>query len=166
MIREIITYPNKLLLEKSEDIVSFDESLHTLLDDMYETMIHLNGVGLAGIQIGVKSNLLIINLPDEEGNQHKEDLIEVINPKIVDYSGEQFREEGCLSVPGFEAIIKRYENITVEYFDRYANKIIKDYQGYLSVAWQHEMDHLNGSLFVQKLSIIDNKKFKKHVKKK
>ena len=154
-----------MLFTDSKDIEDFNGELHTLLDDMYEAMMYANGVGLAGIQVGVALNVLIINLPNMEDVIDKKDLIEVINPKIVSSSGEQFKEEGCLSVPGFLATVKRYEDVVVEYYDRLGNKIIKEARGFLAVAFQHEMDHLRGSLFVQRLSILENKKFKKQYKK-
>jgi peptide deformylase len=164
LIRKIISYPNELLFQDSLDVVSFDNTLHTLLDDMYETMIESNGVGLAGIQVSEKLNILIINLPNKDNIQDKEDLIEAINPIIIDSSGEQYNEEGCLSVPGFDAIVKRYEYIKVQYYNRFGEKIVQNYTEFLAVAWQHEMDHLKGGLFIQKLSILDRKKFKKYLK--
>jgi len=163
MTRDIITYPNKILFQDSIDVIHFDEKLHVLLDDMYETMIHNSGVGLAAIQIGEAINAVIINLPNEDGEQYKEDLIEAINPKIIQHDGEQYREEGCLSVPNFQAKIKRFNNITIEYYDRFGKKNIQQANEYLAVAWQHELDHLTGSLFIEKLSIIDRKNFKKYL---
>jgi len=165
MIREILTYPNEILFTDSQDVEHFDGELHTLLDDMYETMMHANGVGLAGIQVGVALNVLIINLPNIDNIIEKKDLIEVINPKITSSSGEQFNEEGCLSVPGFLATVKRYEDIVVEHYDRFGKKITLETTDFLAVAFQHEMDHLRGSLFIQRLSILENKKFKKQYKK-
>lgn len=165
MIREVITYPNKLLREKSEDVVEFGDELHTLLDDMYETMISQNGVGLAAIQVAVPLNVLVINLPNDEDTQDKEDLIEAINPVITHKDGIQTFSEGCLSVPGFHEDVKRAEHIVVEYFDRFGEKKSMEANGFLAVAWQHEMDHLLGHLFIEKLSIIKRKKFEKEYKK-
>jgi peptide deformylase len=166
MIREVITYPNKLLREKSKDVEKFDEELHTLLDDMYETMIDQNGVGLAAIQVAVPLNVLIINFPNEEDIQDKEDLIEAINPVITHKDGEQVFMEGCLSVPGFNEEVKRAQHIIVEYYDRDGNKKVMESEDFLAVAWQHEMEHLAGHLFIENLSIIKRKKFEKEWKKK
>lgn len=166
MIREVITYPNKLLRTKSEDVEKFDEELHTLLDDMYETMIAQNGVGLAAIQVAIPLNILIINLPNEEEIQDKQDLIEAINPVITHKDGEQVFTEGCLSVPGFTEDIKRAQHIIVEYFNRDGQKQTMECEGFLAVAWQHEMEHLAGHLFIENLSIIKRKKFEKEWKKK
>jgi peptide deformylase len=166
MLREIITYPNPLLRKKSKDVLKFDEELHTLLDDMYETMIENSGVGLAAIQVGLPLNILIINLPNEEDVQEKEDLIEAINPKITHKDGVQIFTEGCLSVPGFNEDVKRAQHIVVEYFDRFGNAHIMEAEDFLAVAWQHEMEHLQGHLFIEHLSIIKRRKFEKEWKKK
>ena len=166
MIREVITYPNKLLRTKSKDVVKFNLELHTLLDDMYETMIAENGVGLAAIQVGIPLNILIINLPSEEEDiQEKENLIEAINPVITHKDGTQVFLEGCLSVPGFNEEVKRAQHIVVEYFSRDGEKQTMEAQDFLAVAWQHEMEHLAGHLFIENLSFIKRKKFEKEWKK-
>ncbi len=166
MIREVITYPNKLLRLKSEDVKQFDIELHTLLDDMYDTMMHQGGVGLAAIQIAIPLNVLIINIPNKEDIQDKNDLIEAINPVITHKDGTQVYTEGCLSVPGFSEDVTRAQHIVIEYFDRDGNKKIMEAEGFLAVAWQHEMEHLAGHLFIENLSIIKRKKFEKEWKKK
>jgi len=166
MIREVITYPNKLLRTKSKDVVKFDSELHTLLDDMYDTMIVENGVGLAAIQVGIPLNILIINLPSEEEDiQEKENLIEAVNPVITHKDGSQLFLEGCLSVPGFNEEIKRAQHIIVEYFNRNGEKQTMEAEDFLAVAWQHEMEHLAGHLFIENLSVIKRKKFEKEWKK-
>jgi peptide deformylase len=165
MIREIVTYPDKRLKEQSQDVVKFDEELHTLLDDMYDTMLAKEGVGLAAIQIGVPLNVLIINLPNEEGEQNEEDLVEAINPKILHKEGSIKFKEGCLSVPDYNEDVVRAKKVQIEYFDRKGQKIIQEYEEFFAVAWQHEMDHLHGKLFIEKLSIIKRKKFEKEFKK-
>ncbi|RXJ99494.1 peptide deformylase [Arcobacter sp. CECT 8986] len=166
MIREVITYPNKLLRTKSKDVEVFDEELHTLLDDMYETMIAENGVGLAAIQVAIPLNVLVINLPNEQDIQDKADLIEAINPVITHKDGVQVNFEGCLSVPGFTEEVKRAKHIIIEYFDRYGNKKTVEAEDFVAVAWQHEMEHLTGHLFIENLSITKRKKFEKDWKKK
>lgn len=166
MLREVITYPNKLLRLKSEDVVEFNDELHTLLDDMYETMIDHAGVGLAAIQVGIPLNVLIISLPDEEDIQNKEDLIEAINPVITHKDGEQVFTEGCLSVPGFTEDVTRAQSIIVEYFDRNGQKQTMETEDFLAVAWQHEMEHLSGHLFIEHLSFLKRKKFEKEWKRK
>ncbi len=166
MIREIITYPDKRLYQQSKEIEKFDEELHQLLDDMYETMIEKNGIGLAAIQIAIPLRVLLILLPDENDEQKKENLIEVINPKIIAKKGSIVYQEGCLSVPEYYDDVKRADWIEVEYQDRFGNKIKKECDGLLAVAFQHEMDHLEGHLFIERLSYLKRKKFDKEWKKK
>jgi len=165
MIREVITYPNKLLRTKSEDVVEFNEELHTLLDDMYDTMVDQSGVGLAAIQVSVALNTLIISIPDENDVQNREDLIEAINPVITHKDGEQVFTEGCLSVPGFHEDVKRAQHIIVEYFNRNGEKQTMECEDFLAVAWQHEMEHLEGHLFIENLSFLKRKKFEKEWKR-
>jgi peptide deformylase len=147
-------------------VEQFDSKLHTLLDDMYETMMAETGVGLAAIQVAIPLNVLIINLPNEEDIQDKNDLIEAINPVITHKDGTQVFTEGCLSVPGFSEDVTRAKHIIVEYFDRNGQKQIMECEDFLAVAWQHEMEHLAGHLFIEHLSIIKRKKFEKEWKKK
>ncbi len=166
MIREIITYPNKLLKQKSQDVEVFNENIHVLLEDMYETMMSKNGIGLAAIQIAEPLNILIINLPNQDDKQVKEDVIEIINPKIVDKRGSTLYTEGCLSVPEYYEDVERAEWIKVEYHDRNGNLVTCEYDGLMAIAFQHECDHLKGELFIEKLSYLKRKKFEKEWKKK
>ena len=166
MIREILVYPNKKLKEISIEVESFDEELHSLLEDMKETMYAKEGIGLAAIQIGVAKRVLIINLADEDGNQNPEELVEVINPVIIEGDGKIVYQEGCLSVPTFYEEVERFEKIKVRYYDRNGNKIEKNLEGLMAIAFQHESDHLNGRLFIEKLSYLKRKKFEKSWKKK
>lgn len=162
----ILKYPNPILRQESTKVESFDESLHTLLDDMYETMIESGGVGLAAIQVGIAKRILVINLPrDEDKQQYKEDLLEVINPTFLTQEDDIEWEEGCLSVPEFYESVKRFNKVSVAYKDRFGNDKILQAEGFLAVALQHEIDHLNGILFVDKLPILRRKKFEKELKK-
>ena len=165
MILEVITYPNKILRQKSKKVECFDSALHTTLDNMYETMIEKNGVGLAAIQVGIPKRMLIINLPREDKLLHKEDLLEIINPQILSTEGEILFQEGCLSVPNFYEMIQRFSFVRLKYCDRFGKEFILEAEDYLAVAIQHEIDHLNGVLFVDKLSILKRKKFEKEYKR-
>ena len=167
MVRDIVIYPDKRLKQKSLPVEKFDEELHTLLDDMYETMIDKKGVGLAAIQIGVPKRVLIINIPldEEDGAQPKENTLEVINPEFIEMSGSTKYQEGCLSVPGFYEDVSRYSKVKLKYFDRYGKEHILEDDDFLAIALQHEFDHLEGKLFIEKLSIIKRKKFEKEWKK-
>ena len=161
----IVTYPDKILRQKSLKVERFDEDLHRLLDAMYPFMMETNGIGLAAIQVAHPKRALIINIPDDEDEQKDENLIEMINPVIVEKSGSTSYQEGCLSVPTFYEDIDRYEEVKVNYQDRYGNTKILEANGLLSIAIQHEMDHLEGILFIDKLSYSRRKKFEKEYKK-
>lgn len=169
MIREIVVYPDKRLKLISKEVESFDETLHELLDDMYDTMRACNGVGLAAIQIGVDSRALIINIPLEvaegEHDQPRENTLEMINPAILEKDGSEVFQEGCLSVPGIYEEVERAKHVKVEYFDRNGQKHVIEDDDFLAIAIQHEIDHLDGKVFIEKLSYIKRKKFEKEWKK-
>jgi peptide deformylase len=165
MLLPILTYPDKRLKNISKDVAVFDTQLHSFLDSMHETMIASEGIGLAAIQVNNPLNILIINLPDEEGKQDSRSLLEIINPKIIYSEGETTYQEGCLSVPGFYEDVQRFERIVVEYQDRIGNRQNIEAEGLLSIALQHEMDHLLGKLFIEKLSYVKRKKFEKEYKR-
>lgn len=165
MIKEVLTYPNPTLRKKSTNVMKFDNELHTLLDDMYDTMIEHAGVGLAAIQVGIALNVLIISLPNEEDFQDKDDLIEAINPIITHKDGEQIFMEGCLSIPGFNEEIKRAQHINVEYYTRDGELVVIEAEDFLAVAWQHEVEHLEGHVFIENLSVTKRKRFEKDWKK-
>jgi len=178
MVREIVVYPDKRLKLISKEVTSFDGALHDLLDDMYDTMIARNGVGLAAIQIGIDSRVLIINIPledtggdsyDEEHNpndQPKENTLEMINPVIIEADGTERFQEGCLSVPGYYEDVERAKHVKVTYFDRDGTKHTLEDDDFLAVAIQHEIDHLDGKVFIEKLSYMKRKKFEKEWKRK
>ena len=171
MIRDIVIYPDKRLKQISQPVERFDEELHILLDDMYETMINKNGVGLAAIQIAEPLRALIINVPvetdseDPRVQQPKENTLELINPVILDAEGKTRYQEGCLSVPGYFEEVERFKAVRIEYQDRFGQKHILEDDDFLAIAIQHEMDHLDGKLFVEKLSLLKRKKFEKEWKK-
>jgi len=169
MVKEIVIYPDKRLKKVSYEVTEFNEELHGLLDDMFDTMFSKKGVGLAAIQIGVEKRVLIINLPDDDSDDaiiKKEDTLEIINPIFIEMNGLCKNQEGCLSVPGFYEDVERAKHIIMEYHDRHGNKKTIDNEDFLAIALQHEIDHLNGKVFVEKLSILKRKKFEKEWKKK
>lgn len=165
MLLPIITYPNKLLKSVSADVAQFDAQLHTFLDNMYETMISSNGIGLAAIQVSMPIRALILCIPDEEGNQDASNILEIINPRIANTNGTITYQEGCLSVPGYYEDIERYESLTLHYHNRHGIPCTLEANELLSIAIQHEMDHLDGKLFIDKLSYSRRKKFEKEHKK-
>lgn len=164
MIENIVIYPDSTLRKISKEVLEFGSYIKESLDNMYDTMMNKNGVGLAGVQIGKLERMLIINLPREDKVQYKEDLLEVINPEILESSGEILFQEGCLSIPNFYEYVKRYNYVKVKYQDREGKEQIIEAKDYLAVALQHEIDHLNGILFIDKLSILKRKKFEKEYK--
>lgn len=169
MVREIVVYPDKRLKQVSKDVTSFDGALDDLLDDMYDTMRAKNGVGLAAIQIGVDLRVLVINVPLEvdegEDEQPKSNTLEMINPVIVAKDGSENFQEGCLSVPGIYEDIERHKYVKVEYLNREGKPQSIQSDDFLAIAIQHEIDHLDGKVFIEKLSYIKRKKFEKEWKK-
>lgn len=165
MLLPIITYPNKQLKTRSQTVINFDDLLHRFLDDMYETMMASNGIGLAAIQVANPIRVLILCVPDEEGNQHKENLLEIINPEICNPQGNVLYQEGCLSVPGFYEDVERYETLSLKYQNRHGEACELHASDLLAIAIQHEIDHLEGKLFIEKLSYNRRKKFEKEYKK-
>ena len=170
MIKDIVIYPDKRLKEISATVEGFDEELHALLDDMYDTMVSKNGVGLAAIQIGVAQRVLIINVPieseDSDGaDQPRDNTLEVINPVIIEKHGSKKFQEGCLSVPGIYEDVERCSSVVIEYHDRDGELQRIEDDDFLAIALQHEMDHLDGKIFIEKFSFTKRKKFEKEWKK-
>ncbi|WP_205436340.1 peptide deformylase [Helicobacter suis] len=164
-ILDLVHYPDKRLRVLSTDVEVFDTALHTLLEDMQETMLANKGIGLAAIQVGVAKRILIINLPRQDEQQYPEDCLEIINPTLLHAEGQILWREGCLSVPEFYEEIQRFARVKLAYCDRYGNPQELQASDLLSVAIQHEIDHLNGILFVDRLSMLKRKKFEKEFRK-
>ncbi|MDQ1003779.1 peptide deformylase [Neobacillus niacini] len=145
-IRKIVMYPAEVLEKKCTPVVKFDRKLAKLLDDMYDTMIEHDGVGLAAPQIGIDEQIAIVDIDDESGT------IEMINPHIINTSGEQTGPEGCLSFPDLFGEVTRPNYVKIEAFNRKGKKFTLEAEGFLARAIQHEMDHLDGVLFTSKVS--------------
>jgi peptide deformylase len=160
---DICTYPDPVLREKASSIKTFDRNLSKLIEDMAETMYNAPGIGLAANQVGKPLQLLVIDLqkPDYEHG-----LIVLINPQIVTAEGEITYEEGCLSVPEFFATVKRFNQITVRAVDEHWNPVEIQASGLLAIALQHEMDHLNGKLIIDRIGSISRDIFIRKWKKK
>lgn len=165
MIMDVVIYPDSRLREISKDVVEFGSYISNTLDSMYDTMFDKHGVGIAAVQVGILERIFIVNIPREDKIQYKEDLIEVINPRILEASGEIVFQEGCLSIPNYYADVIRANNIKIEFFNREGKRQILNASGYLSVAIQHEMDHLDGLLFIDRLPLLKRRKFDKEYKK-
>lgn len=148
MIRPILRYGETALHTKAARVETFDDDLRKLLRDMAETMYAAPGVGLAAPQIGVPLRVFVIDI---SVGKRAGELIEIVNPEFVTCEGMQLEEEGCLSIPGFEATVVRPLRAVVRGFDRDGAEKTIEGTGLLARALQHEMDHLDGSLFVDRL---------------
>lgn len=160
---EIKKYPEKILKEKTAPVVDINSSIQRLIDDMIETMYAAKGVGLAANQVGVSKRLCVIDIPIYR--DEKTPLIVLINPEIVERKGSVEVEEGCLSIHEYRAKIKRAEEVLVKGFDRKGKPIEIAGGDLLARALQHEIDHLDGLLFIDRLSPIKREFFKKRYKK-
>lgn len=177
MILEILRYPDARLREKSLPVTEFGPELQRLAGDMIETMYAARGIGLAAAQVNVLKQMLVIDCrsKDEKGHYTTDDMTDseakinqplvIINPKITSKDGKQIYEEGCLSVPSFFDNVERANQIVLEYQNLKGDKIILETDGTLAVVIQHEMDHLDGTLFIDRLSYIKSNKIKNQIKK-
>jgi peptide deformylase len=147
VIRRILTAEEPILRERAKKVTQFDASLHRLLDDMLETMRDAPGIGLAANQIGVGLQVAIIELEDR--------ATELVNPQIVRSSGEVIDWEGCLSIPGFVAEVKRHARVTVKARDRHGKEFRVKGEELFARALQHEIDHLNGILYIDHLESLE-----------
>jgi len=148
MIRPILRYGEAPLHQPAVDVAAIDDDLQRLVDDMIETMYAAPGVGLAATQIGVSRRVFVI---DVSLGRNAQDLIVMINPVFVERDGMQLEEEGCLSIPGFNATVVRPARAIVRGLDRTGAERTLEGQGLLARAFQHEMDHLDGTVFVDRL---------------
>jgi peptide deformylase len=162
-IRKIYEYPAPVLRHETNSINSFDESLHKLVEDMAETMYAAPGIGLAAPQIGESLKLIVVDTSkDKEGPK---EYMAMVNPEIVEHEGSQLDEEGCLSVPDLTSKVKRFRKITVTYQDLAGNRQELETENRFAVVLQHEIDHINGILFLDHLSPLKRALYKKKVKK-
>ncbi|MCB0353476.1 MAG: peptide deformylase [Bdellovibrionales bacterium] len=153
-------FPDPVLREKCGPVETFDSELFQLLDDMAETMYAENGIGLAAPQVGVSQQITVIDVGEENPN-----LLEFINPQIVARDGNTPSEEGCLSIPEYRDTIKRSERVTVRALDRTGSTFEVEADDLFAICLQHEIDHLNGVLFIDHLSPLKRALFKKWLKK-
>lgn len=161
-VRDIRKYPDKVLQQKAKPVSTITSDLQTLIDDMIETMYAAPGVGLAAPQVGISKQLAVIDISSRD---EQYPLIVLINPVIVHREGTVEFEEGCLSVPGYTAEIVRSEKVQVRALDRQGREIEIAGEGLLSIALQHEIDHLEGILLIDRLSPIKREFVKKKLKK-
>lgn len=162
-ILKIYQYPEPVLRQETEKVTAFDDELAKLVEDMGETMYDAPGIGLAAPQIGKSLKLIVVDTTrDPEGEK---EFMAMVNPEIVDHEGKQVDEEGCLSVPELTANVDRYKKITVSFQDLEGNPKTLTTEDRFAVVLQHEIDHLNGILFIDHLSSLKRNLYKKKVKK-
>lgn len=164
-IREITTYPDPVLRNKTSRVERIDSTLDRLIEDMVETMHAAPGVGLAANQVGVPLSLAVIDLSLREDKDQRRPLLVIINPEIIALEGSVIEEEGCLSIPDYAEKVKRAARVKVRAQDRTGKVFELEAEGLMAKALQHEIDHLNGLLFVDRLSTLKKGLFKRRFKK-
>lgn len=162
MILEVLTFPNDILRKKSAPVAEVTEEIVTLAQDMADTMYSQKGLGLAAPQVGVNIRLVVI---DTTAGEEEDGLLYLINPVITASEGEQFGDEGCLSIPGEYEKVRRFNNITVKALNLEGEEYSVDCDGLLARAVQHEIDHLNGVLFIDHIPPYKRDIVKKHIKR-
>jgi peptide deformylase len=156
----ILEFPDPRLRIKAKPVEAVDDALRQLIDDMFETMYDAPGIGLAATQVDVHRRLLVADVSAE-----KNDPWVLINPEIIEKDGIEVTEEGCLSVPGYYEEVERAEHVRVRYLDRDGKQVESEFEGLLAVCVQHEMDHLDGKLFVDYLSEAKRQRIRKRLEK-
>lgn len=178
MIKKILTFPDPKLREVSKPVEQFGAEIKQLSEDMIETMYDANGIGLAAPQIGELVRMVVIDTrpKDEKGRRYKyEEMTELeaavkqplilINPEVVKGEGKTTFDEGCLSIPGYYETVQRFNYIEMKAYDLNGKEFIVKTDGLLAICMQHELDHLEGTLFVDHLSFIKSNKIKNQIKK-
>jgi peptide deformylase len=161
-VLEILTYPNPTLTQRAEEVEKVDGKVRKLISDMVDTMYASGGVGLAAPQIGVSKRVIVVDVRPYDPSAS---LISIVNPEVVSERGDVLHEEGCLSVPECVEGIKRRQCIKVRGLDKRGREIEVEGEGMLAIALQHEIDHLNGNVILDRMSRIKRDLHKKRLKK-
>ena len=154
----ILEFPDPRLRTRATPVETVDDELNTLIDDMFETMYAAPGIGLAATQVDVHKRLLVVDVSSDNSEPNA-----LINPEIIELDGETMTEEGCLSVPGYYEEVKRAEHIRVRFLDRKGEDVELQAEGLLAVCIQHEIDHLDGKLFVDYISEAKRQRIRKRL---
>ena len=162
---EIHTFPDSILRQKTDPVTIFDQELEKTAQSMLETMYFSGGIGLAAIQAGILKKIIVIDLKSGEEDTRLREPHVFINPEILEASGKAVSEEGCLSVIEFRAEVNRAKTITIEYQDITGNAQKLEAEDMMSICLQHEIDHLNGILFIDHLPLLKQKMVKKRLTK-
>jgi peptide deformylase len=162
-VLKIVTFPDGFLKKPTKEVQNIDGALQKVIDDMADTMYAAPGIGLAAIQVGIDRSILIYDVSPPEENR----LLQVlINPRIIESEGSFISEnEGCLSVPDFRADVRRAERVLVEGVNREGSPLRLEAEGFMAVVLQHEIDHLNGTLFIDRISSLKRELYKRRIKK-
>ncbi len=159
---EILEYPDQRLRTIAKPVADVSDEIRSIVDDMLETMYNAKGIGLAATQVDIHQRIVVIDLSEEGNEPHI-----LINPSYVPIGHERSDlQEGCLSVPGFYEILDRYSQVKLTALDRDGNEYTRDYEGLAAVCVQHELDHLEGKLFIDTLSRLKQDRIKKKLSKK
>ena len=162
MDRPIVKYGADVLQKIADPVENVTDTEVKLVQDMIETMYKAPGVGLAAPQVGVSQRIMVT---DVSAGENKQNLLVVLNPEIVSTDGEQYEEEGCLSIPGFTEMVRRPKKVVIQGVDLEGREIILEGSDLLARAFCHEMDHLNGVLFLEHLSFIKRDLIKRKIRK-
>lgn len=154
-ILNILRYPDARLHKTAAPVTVFDENLKKLIADMAETMYAAPGIGLAAIQVDVAKQVIVVDV-----SERRDSLVVLVNPEIVEATGESDIEEGCLSLPGIYELVPRAERVKVRAYDQNGTAFTLEAQGLLAVCIQHEMDHLQGKIFVEHLSQLKQQRIR------
>ena len=161
---QILTYPDDFLRKKAGEVKNIDGALQTVIEKMTDTMYAAPGTGLAATQVGIDQSILVYDLSDIDGERR---LHALINPRIIAKEGEVISEsEGCLSIPDYRSNVKRAARVLVEGYDRNETPVRFEADGFHAVVLQHEIDHLNGTLFIDRISALKRGLYKKRIQKK
>lgn len=164
----ILKYPDPFLKTKAATVQSIDLEVERLISDMVETMALARGIGLAATQVGVGKRVVVLDVPgesDEERRERGKNLVVLVNPEIAGSAGSITYDEGCLSVPGVTAEVERFSDVTVKAIDREGAPFEIRAEGLFAIALQHEIDHLDGILFIDRLSRLKRELIKRKYKK-
>lgn len=159
-VLDVLIYPDENLAKVCEPVAQVDDALRAFIDDMFDTMYDHEGIGLAAPQVDVLKRVITIDIEGDKANQ-----IVLINPEIIESSGETGIEEGCLSIPGCRAFVPRKEKLTVKALNRNGEEFTLEADGLLAICIQHEIDHLNGVLFVDHISQLKRQRIKEKMLK-
>lgn len=159
-ILDVLHFPDPRLRKKAVPVSRVDEDIRSLARDMLETMYAQHGVGLAATQVNIQKRLLVMDVSEDRNSP-----LVLINPEIIARSGERESQEGCLSVPGYYDTVQRSEQVRARFLDEQGEVVERELDGLLSVCLQHEIDHLNGRLFIDYLSPLKRQRLRKKIEK-